>query len=391
MLLSIPIAWLQLIHQRVRFMVTLAGIAFVVALLFMQLGFQSALFESAVRVHQNLQGDLFIISSQYQSLTAQQRFPRPRLYQTLALDDVESVSPVYMQFGKLKNIESGQKFPIFVFGVDLSQPPFSPPEIKRDLEALKRPNNVLFDRHSRSEFGPIAENFERGQKVEVEISSFSDVTEARRFSVSGLFNIGTSFGVDGSMIINASAFFHTFRTNDPDEINIGIINLKPGANVQRVQKILTASLSKDVKIFTRDEFMAQEQAYWDLRTPIGFTFKLMVTIGFVVGVGVAYQVLYTNIASHLIEYATLKAIGFRNRYLLNTTLQQALILAVLGFIPGLLIALGVYDLARDATNLPVIMTLRRGINVLLAVVSMCSLSAIFALQKLRSADPADIF
>lgn len=391
MLLSIPIAWLQLIHQRVRFLVTLMGIAFVVTLLFLQLGFQAALFESAVRVHQSLQGDLFIVSSQYKSLTAQQRFSRTRLYQTLALDEVESVSPIYTQFGKLKNIDSGQKFSAFIFGVDISQPPFSSAEIKRNLNTLKLPTNALFDRRSRSEFGPIAERFDQGQQVNLEVSGFRDITEARRFSVSGLYNLGTSFGIDGSMIVNASAFLHTFRNANPEEINIGLVNLKPGSNPRRVQKILAANLSEDVKVFTRGEFVALEKAYWNLRTPVGFTFKLMVTIGFIVGIGVAYQVLYTNISNHLIEYATLKAIGFRNRYLLKTTLQQAFILAVLGFIPGIVIALNIYDLARQATSLPVIMTLQRSINVLLAVISMCSLSAVFAIQKLRAADPADIF
>jgi putative ABC transport system permease protein len=110
MILSIPLAWLQLVHRKVRFLATLAGIAFVVVLLFMQLGFQDALFKSAVRIHQVLEGDLFLTSSQYKSLTSQQSFPRTRLYQTLAFEGVESVSPLYFQFGKLKNILNGQKF-----------------------------------------------------------------------------------------------------------------------------------------------------------------------------------------------------------------------------------------------------------------------------------------
>ena len=114
MILSIPLAWLQLVHKKVKFVATLAGIAFVVILLFMQLGFQDALFDSAVRVHEVLEGDLFLTSSQYKALTAQQSFPRTRLYQTLAYEGVESVSPLYFQFGKLKNILNGQKYTIFV-------------------------------------------------------------------------------------------------------------------------------------------------------------------------------------------------------------------------------------------------------------------------------------
>ncbi|NEP18840.1 MAG: FtsX-like permease family protein [Leptolyngbya sp. SIO4C1] len=390
MLLSIPLAWLQLIHQRVRFVVTLIGIAFVVALLFMQLGFQDALFNSAVRVHQRLRGDLFLVSAQYKSLTAQQFFPRSRLYQTLALPQVKAVSPLLMQFGKLKNIETGQKYSIFVFGISVSEPPFRALDAAQ-LDALKFPNKALFDRHSRAEFGPITARFEQAQSVQVEISSFNEIVQAHRYEIAGLFGLGTSFGIDGSLMVNDSAFLHTFPGTQAEEVSIGVIELQPGARAERVQAILSANLPDDVQILTREAFIALEKSYWSLRTPVGFTFRLMVTIGFIVGVGVAYQVLYTNISNHLLEYATLKAIGFRNRYLLNTVFQQAMILAILGFIPGLFIAVGVYDRARTATNLPILMTLDKSVTVLVSVIVMCTASGLFAIQKLRSADPADIF
>ena len=391
MLLSIPLAWLQLIHHRVRFIATLIGISLVVALLFIQLGFQDALFNSAVRVHESLRGDLFMVSAQYKSLTAQQFFPRSRLYQTLAAGEVQGVSPLYIQFGKLKSIEDGQKYSIFIFGIDLSEPPFYFPEIQQNLSTLTSPYQALFDRYSRLEFGPIVEQLQERGTVTVEVSTFNEITRARRYEISGLFELGTSFGIDGSMIVNASAFLHTFSTNNPDEIGIGTIRLDPSADIRHVQALLVNSLPKDVQILTRLEFIALEKSYWDLRTPVGFTFKVMVAFGFLVGTGVAYQVLYTNISAHLLEYATLKAVGFRNRYLLNTVFQQAVILALLGFVPGLLMGIGIYSVARDATNLPIVMTLNKGYTVLISVVAMCSFSGILAIQKLRSADPADIF
>lgn len=391
MIFAMPLAWLQLIHQRVRFVVTIAGIAFVVILLFMQLGFQNALFESSVRVHQSLQGDLFLISSQYKALTAQQNFSRARLYQALASDGVESVRPVYMQFGKLKNIETGQKYAIFVFGVDPGQPIFNLPEVKQNLNLLKLTDTALFDRDSRLEFGPIAKEFDQGKPVVVEISEFDEMTAARRFKVRGLFGIGTSFGVDGNLIINSSAFLNTFSGRRVEEINIGLINLKPGFDPQQVRMELTRFLPNDVKILTFEEFSRLEKRYWDLRTPVGFIFKVMVTIGFTVGIGVAYQILYSNISNHLIEYATMKAIGFTNKYLLSTVFRQAVILALLGYIPGLIVSFGVYDIAANATSLPVIMTLNKSLTVLISVTFMCSISAAFAIQKLRAADPSDIF
>jgi putative ABC transport system permease protein len=357
----------------------------------MQLGFQDAMFDSSVRVHQSLQGDLFVLSSQYKSLTSQQSFPRNRLYQTLALDPVESVSPLYFQFGKLKNIENGQKSSIFVFGIDPGSPTFNLPEINQNLDTLKLPDAALFDRESRPEFGPIAPQFQQGQPVQLEIAPFNEIVAAKRFKILGLFSIGPSFGVDGNIITNSSTFLRTFADRQSDNIDLGLILLKPGSNVEQVKQTLRESLPHDVKIFDRQEFIDFEKNYWDLRTPVGFSFKVMVTMGIIVGIGIAYQILYSNIASHLIEYATLKAIGFANQYLLNAVFQQALILAILGYLPGLIVSFGVYDLTKSSTGLPVLMSLDKQFSVLVAVLLMCTISGFLAIQKLRSADPADIF
>ncbi|MGL6342477.1 MAG: ABC transporter permease DevC [Waterburya sp.] len=391
MLLSIPLAWLQLIHQKIRFLATLAGITFVVVLLFMQLGFQDALFESAVRVHNALKGDLFIVSSQYKSLTAQQNFPRSRLYQIPAFKGVESVSPLYFQFGKLKNIENGQKYSIFVMGIDPGKPTFKLPEINQSVNKLTIPDVALFDRDSRPEFGPIVQQFAQKQEVELEITSFNEIKLAKKFKVRSLFSLGPSFGVDGNLITNYSTFLDVFTDRNADLIDLGIIILKPNANQQEVQANLVANLPQDVQVIAPTELIALEKKYWDLRTPIGFIFKIMVFMGFIVGVGITYQVLYSNISTHLVAYATLKAIGFTDNYLLKAVFQQAFILAVLGYLPGIFLSILLYSIAKNATHLPVIMTGNKVIEVFISIFLMCTISGALAVQKLRSVDPAEIF
>ncbi len=391
MLLAIPIAWLQLTKQKVRFFVTLSGVAFVALLLFMQLGFQDALYESAVKVHRNIQGDLFLISPQYAALTSQQSFPRKRLYQTLAFDEVESVNSLYVQFGKLKNIKTGEKNSLFVFGVDPAKPIFTLPEINNQLDQLKIPDMALFDRASRPEYGPIAETFERTKSVEIEISPFNELTVSKRLKVGGLFTLGPSFGVDGNLLVNYVTFSSMFLERTPDEIDIGVVNLKPGTNRQMMLEKLRKYLPNDVKILDLQQYSQLEKKYWAERTPIGFTFTLMVTMGFIVGVVIVYQILYSNIANHLVEFATLKAIGYSNNYLLFAVFQQAMILAILGFMPGFAAALGLYDLAKTATHLPIIMTSKQVTSVSISIIAMCVISGTIAVGKLRSADPADIF
>ena len=391
MILSIPLAWLQLVHKKVKFLATLAGIAFVVILLFMQLGFQDALFDSAVRVHEVLQGDLFLTSSQYKALTAQQSFPRSRLYQTLAFEGVESVNPLYFQFGKLKNIQNGQKYSIFVMGVDPSKSIFKLSQINQNIDKIKLPDTALFDLSSRPEFGPIAAEFKAKQQIDIEIAAFNQITKAKRFKIEGLFSLGPSFGVDGNLITNHSTFLKAFPDRLVNNIDLGLITLDDNYEPEAVRDRLVASLPQDIKILTLAEFVELEKDYWDLRTPIGFIFKIMVFMGFIVGIGITYQILYTNISNHLVAYATLKAIGFTNKYLLTAVFQQALLLAILGFVPGIIVSFGLYDVATNATHLPVIMDTNKSLNVFLSVIVMCSVSGTLAIQKLRSVDPADIF
>jgi len=154
---------------------------------------------------------------------------------------------------------------------------------------------------------------------------------------------------------------------------------------------LEANLPNDVRVFTRKGFIDFEKQYWSVRTPIGFILNIMLTMASVVGVVIVYQILYSNIATQFIAYATLKAIGYPNIYLLNVVFQQALILALLAYIPGFLFAVGLYDFAMTATKLPIVMTANNALIVFVSVVLMCITSGALAINKLRSADPADIF
>jgi putative ABC transport system permease protein len=150
-------------------------------------------------------------------------------------------------------------------------------------------------------------------------------------------------------------------------------------------------LPQDVLILSKEELMSFEKKYWQESTAIGFVFSLGAAMGFIVGIVIVYQVLYTDVADHLPEYATLKAMGYSDYYLLVVVFQQALILAIIGYLPGLLVANGLYNLARGATGLPMIMTAEKAINVLILTIIMCCVSGAIAIRKLQDADPADIF
>src|SRR5262249_39855854 len=126
-------------------------------------------------------------------------------------------------------------------------------------------------------------------------------------------------------------------------------------------------------------------------TPIGYVFGLGALMGVIVGIVIVYQILYTDVSDHLSEYATLKAIGYGDRYLFSVVLQEALFLSVMGYVPGLMVSWFLFGLTARATGLPIAMTVQLAALVFFVTVAMCSVSGALAMRKVRYADPAEIF
>lgn len=384
MIFSIPLAWLQLTREKLRLLIALAGIAFAAILMFMQLGFQAALYDSATRFHQSLQADLILISTRSKSLGYMRTFSWRRLYQILGFNGVKSVSPVYVGFRDWKNPETGNFRAIYVYGFQLGNPAFNFPELADTLDDLKLNESILFDRASRAEYGSIATQFQQGKSIITELGN-------KRVKVVGLFTLGPSFGADGNVILSDLNFLRLFTDRKVGQIDIGIIQLKPQVNPQNVLKNLQATLPKDVRVLTHEGFVEFEKTYWKTSTSIGFIFTLGVGMGFIVGTVIVYQILYADVSDHLAEYATLKAMGYKDSYLEIVVLQEGIILGILGYIPGFALTLGLYDLTKQATFLPIGMTLTRCLIVLILTISMCCISGLIAVRKLRKIDPAEIF
>jgi putative ABC transport system permease protein len=380
----IPLAWLQLSREKIRLLIALAGIAFAVILMFMQLGFQSALYDSATRFHQSLQGDFVVINARSKALGYMSAFSWRRLYQVLSIDGIQSASPVYVGFRDWRNPFNGNFRAIYVYGFQIGDPVFKSPEINQNLNRLQLAENILFDRASRSEYGAIATDFDQGNPITTELSG-------KRVNVVGLFTLGPSFGADGNIIASDFNFLRLFPERQEGEIEIGLIQLKPDANARAVFRELKTKLPSDVRILTHQEFIDFEKNYWKTSTSIGFIFTLGVSMGFIVGTVIVYQILYTDVSDHLAEYATLKAMGYKNSFLEFVVFQEAIILAALGYIPGFAISLGLYDLTKKATFLPIGMAFDRALLVFVLTVIMCSISGIIAVRRLRKLDPADIF
>jgi putative ABC transport system permease protein len=385
LLMRTPIAWFQMTRERTRLLVAVAGISFADVLMFTQLGFKDALYDASVRPHYALQSDLFMINQQFDAFFAFKSFNREQLYQAAAVDGVESINALYISKALWRNPVTRVDRPLLIFGFDPGKPAFNLPEVNQNLDQIKQLNHVLFDQNSRPEFGEIADLLQQRGVVETEMNNHVLV------KTTGLFRLGVSFVADGNVIASDSTFLQLFPSRSPQQIDMGLIRLRPGANREQIRATLAAHLPSDVLVLTLEEITAREKDYWANITPIGFIFGLGSVVGFIVGTIIVYQILYADVSDHLPEYATLKAMGYSDRYLIMVLIQESFVLAICGFIPGFGFSCGLYYIANMATRLPIGMATARAVMIFVLTLIMCVGSGGVALRKLQSADPAEIF
>lgn len=379
-----PLGFLQLKHDRLRLLTAIAGITFADVLIFMQLGFAAALTQTNTQYPRALQADLIILSSQAQNFSELQTFSRRRLLQARDVPGVASADALYLGSLRWRNPQTRKRTSLLLIGQDPDRPALNLPVVNQQLDAIQIPNTVLFDRASRGEYAETIARVEAGETVTTEIGLHT-------VTVTGLFEVGASFADDGALIVSDQTFLRLFPRRDAGTVSLGLLQLQPGFAPEEVRDALRERLPGDVMVFTNQEYIDFEIAYIQARSPVGFVFGLGTVMGFIVGTVIVYQVLSTDVNSHLAEYATFKAMGFRNRYLLSVIFEEAIVLSVLGFAPSLILSLGAYQLTAAATALPLAMPAGRAFFVLVLTFLMCNASGAIATHRLQAADPADIF
>lgn len=384
-----PLALLNLIHDRKKFLTSLAGVAFAVLLMLLFNGFKNALYDSQTQLLQQLNGDIVIINRLKGNMFVPRSFARRRLYQAQALAGVEGAYAIYTSDARWKNPDTKQGRPVRVIAYNPDDPVLPLPEILAQRQALKLPNTALIDRRARAELGP------RQTGVVTELAD-------RQIRIVGTFSLGTDFAAgNGNLLMSDQNFLRYFANRGPEEdqrsfatADIGLIKLAPGVSPDAMVDLLRQRLPQDVLVLPKygpEGFIQRERRYWEQNTNIGFVFSLLTAMGFVVGIILVYQILYTDVADHWSEYATLKAMGYTNRFLLTIVMQQAAMLSVLGFIPGLLASLVLYRLGADITGLMFQLTLERAVSLYVLAFMMCLLAGSLAVRKVQRTDPAEVF
>ena len=379
----LPIGWLQLTHNPMRFAAALTGVAFANVLVFVQLGIMNSMGAATVRPYGFFAADVMISAADANALTDGGNVARQWLLQALADPDVTEGMGLFI--GNVPWDRGDADISLTAFGIDPAKPAFLAPAITGDAPLLEVQDAALLDR--------LARGLTRDEAAAIRPQSpLSFETQGRTVTAYSTFAGGGGFGGDGYLILSDQTFLSLFparRSTAPDHI---LLHLRPGADVATVVARLRSTVSDPaLRIRSYADAAQEELAYQQTKRPTGIIFGFGVLIGVLVGLVIVYQVLSTDVADHLREYATFKAMGYGQRFFMGIVLEEALILGTLGFIPGLAVGGTILTAMGKVTTLPLAVTPSMALTVLSGTVVFSALSGAIATRRLAAADPADLF
>jgi putative ABC transport system permease protein len=380
----LPMGWLQLIHRRGRFLAALAGVGFANLLVFFQLGFLGALGTAVTLPYGAMRADILISAPDSRTLTDGGSVARLRMLQALAVPGVADATAVQVGTLPLKDL-GGRDLTLTVFGVDPAvMARFWTPEIGAGAVRIRPADTMLIDAGTRFLPPDVIDGLSRAP---LRIEALG-----RSLAITGHFRIGAGFEADGHGIVSDQTFLRLFPDRSARAPKHVLVTVAPGADPEAVAaRIVRALPEGSAKVRLLPVAAAEERAFQTVERPVGIIFGFGAVMGVLVGLVIVYQVLSTEVSDHLREYATLKAIGYGRGYFTGVVVEQAVILGLGGFLPGLAVSWAIYGVLASGTGLPIAMTVERGTFVLIGTLLACIASGLMATRRLAAADPAELY
>lgn len=388
------IARKNLFEDLPRFLVAQAGIMFAVSLVTIQTGIFQGVIRSTALLIDHSRADIWVGSEDTATMEMTLQIPYERLSQAKKVSGVEVAEAIILN-GSMWRDSLSQINHIRVVGFDPDGQLLVPGNVtKGNVYNLRQFYTIMVD--------------EASLRV-LNVRNIGDVVEvgAFRARVAGMTQ-------DTQPIVTSPFLFTSLKTAlayvtsrpadkppklsapDPrpltskDQITFVLVRASPGQDLQKLKLKLEDALPH-TRAYTREEMANNTRAYWQKRTGIGFVLGLGAAVGIIVGMVVVGQILYSSVSDHLKEFGTLKAMGASDWVIYDVIVEQALWMAILGYLPGMALCFGVKTWALSAQGLVILITPTTAAVVFCITVAMCVSSAIFAIQKVNRVDPAIVF
>lgn len=392
-----PLARKNLTDRPSRTVVSALGVGFAIVLMFMQLGFMGAVGDTATNVYGRTKCDLVIRSPEYLQVFDPRSLESDIVTIVTAIAEVAEVQLLDLGVTRWQNPNNGELRVVAMMGIDPENSAIQIRELEKLSPLLHCPEHVLVDRASRADYGPRNRFAFGDQDVGVE----TEVT-GKKVVIAGTFAMGTGLAANGAILVSRQGFRklapdRLMLRNDYDRVSMCLVKLRTGVTASVGQAAIRARLAAMsgsipmADVLTLKEAKNAERWHWYVQTPIGIIFGIGVALAVIVGGVICYMVLAADVISRLPEYATLKAIGYSNAYLMKVLLGQAAWLAGVAFPPAVLASMMLYKITSLYSGVPIRMTSDRLLLVATLSLFMCGAAGWIALRKMTKAEPANLF
>ena len=365
----------NLLHDKVRLVVTLTGVIFAVVLVAVQVGLFIGFQTATSNVIDNSKADIWITSKGVGYIESGLPFSERKFYQALAAPGVAAAEKYIVQFNRWRRPDGVEEnIEVIGFNPELNMGgPWN--LVEGSVASIKLDDSVIIDRLYQKKLGVT----HLGQVCEI---------QGRRARVVG-FTEGIRTFTTAPTVFTSFKNAQNYARLDVDRTTYLLIKAAPGADVEALRSRLLERM-KDVSVWTTAEFSARTRSYWMFGTGAGITVMIAAVLGLIVGVVVVAQTIYAATIDHIREYGTLKAMGATNGYIYRVILKQAVTSALIGYAVGIAVAI-LAEYASRTGGAAILLPAAVRVGLFGLTLAMCTSAAMVSINKVTKIDPAMVF
>jgi len=372
----VDLATKSLLHDKLRFLITVSGVAFAVTLVFVQVGLFLGLMDNASLTIEHLDADLWVTSHNTANIDFSHTFSESYVKRVRSIPGVARADNLIVWFMNV-SLPNGAVEGTEVYALeDFGRWNFPWNITEGNLQDLRRGNYIVVDDSAKKRWGA----FNVGEHREV---------LGRRLKIIGRSVNALSFTTTPLTFMD----YRLAQSLNPSDLRGNttyvLVKLAPGADVEKVRAELRHRLPYN-DVFTRDEWARHSRSYWVESTGLGLNMYLTVFLGCLVGIVVVAQTLYTSTMEHIKEFGTVKAIGGGNADIYSILAKQATIAAVAGFAVGAVMSYALRPVI-EKINLKLVIPTPLSVAVFIGSILLCLGAAMISFRKVASIDPALVF
>jgi putative ABC transport system permease protein len=372
----IDLAVKSLLYDKLKFAITVAGVAFAVALVFVQVGLFSGLMDNSVITIRHISADLWVTSKNTPNIDFAHTFPETFVNRVRTVPGVTDADNLIVWFAQL-SLPSGAQEATEIYALEDFTKWNIPWKVEGgDVADLRRGNFIMMDASAKRRLGPFA------------IGEYREVND-KRVKIIGRTHEARSFTTTPVSFADYELMQSLIPQILRNRTTYIVVKLAPGADVAMVKAEIQKRLPYN-DVYTKDEWASRSRNYWIRNTGLGLNIAVTVFLGCLVGIVIVAQTLYSSTMEHIKEFGTVKAIGGSNRDIYVILGKQATIAAVCGYVVGAAMAYGMAPVVQKL-DLQLIITSELATAIFVGAVAMCLLAAMISFRKVASIDPALVF